>query len=224
MNYLNAACSQSYAPKDLPAAVRAVLGKPLRRAAGLTQLALLGALACIPPERRKQPTALLWQSSHGPRLETQALLKEVCHGTAEPLPYDFLATQPAIAAAQIQPFLPGLVSATHFPLAEAGGAHWAMLLALADHWLTEGRYAQVLVAHLDALADVAAGEWLLLSREPLENSLCRLQIDSPPLPETLADSPNFPALLCRQLATGNASSFQIASSGLHGPALAFARL
>jgi hypothetical protein len=32
------------------------------------------------------------------------------------MPYDFLASQPAIAAAQIQPFLPGLQSATHFPL------------------------------------------------------------------------------------------------------------
>lgn len=224
MNYLNAACSQAFTPKDLTAAIRAALGKPLRRAAGLTQLALVGALTCILPERRKRPTALLWQSSSGPRQETQALLDEVCHGTAEPLPYDFLATQPAIAAAQIQPFLPGLQSATHFPLAEAGCAQWAMLLALADNWLTEGRYEQVLIAHLDALPDLSSGEWLLLSREPLENSLCCLQIGSPPLSDTLADRPNFPALLCRQLAASNAPGFQIASSGLSGPTLAFARL
>ena len=224
MNYLNAACSQAFTPKELTAAIRAALGKPLRRAAVLTQLALTGALACIPPERRELPSALLWQSSSGPRLETLALLDEVCHGAAEPMPYDFLATQPAIAAAQIQPFLPGLQSATHFPLAEAGGAQWAMLLALADHWLNEGRYEQVLIAHLDALPDLAAGEWLLLSREPLENSPCRLQIASASSFEVLADRPDFPSLLACQLAASNADSFQIASSGLLGPRLEFARL
>ena len=89
---LTKALSQSFAPADLPAAVRAALGKPLRRAAPLTQLALVGALACLPPERRHLPTALLWQSTSGPRLETLALLDEVCYGSAEPMPYDFLAT------------------------------------------------------------------------------------------------------------------------------------
>ena len=224
MNYLNATLSQAYTTQALPKSVRAALGKPLRRAAVLTQLALTGALACIPPERRELPSALLWQSSSGPRLETLALLDEVCHGAAEPMPYDFLATQPAIAAAQIQPFLPGLQSATHFPLAEAGGAQWAMLLALADHWLNEGRYEQVLIAHLDALPDLAAGEWLLLGCEPLENSSCRLQIESSSSPEILADRPDFPSLLACQLAASNADSFQIASSGLLGPRLEFARL
>jgi hypothetical protein len=36
------------------------------------------------------------------------------------MPYDFLATQPALAAAQIQAFLPGLQSASHLPLNNAG--------------------------------------------------------------------------------------------------------
>ena len=85
MIFLNAVLSQQHAPEKLPAAVRAALGKPLRRAATLTQLALVGALTCLPKERRHQPTALLWQSTSGPRLETQTLLEEVCHGSAEPM-------------------------------------------------------------------------------------------------------------------------------------------
>ena len=96
---LTKALSQSFAPANLPAAVRAALGKPLRRAAPLTQLALVGALACLPAERRTLPTTLLWQSTSGPRLETLTLLDEVCGGSAEPMPYDFLATQPATADA-----------------------------------------------------------------------------------------------------------------------------
>ena len=103
MIYLTTPLSQQFSPEALAAAVRAALGKPLRRAAPLTQLALVGALACLPEDRRHQPTALLWQSTSGPRAETQVLLREICSGSGEPMPYDFLATQPTIAAAQIRP-------------------------------------------------------------------------------------------------------------------------
>ena len=108
MAYLNAPISQHFAAKELPIAVRSALGKPLRRAAALTQLALVGSLASLAENRRHQPTALLWQSTSGPRAETLALLQEVCIGSGEPMPFDFLAIQPAIAAAQSQ-----LLSARH---------------------------------------------------------------------------------------------------------------
>jgi hypothetical protein len=141
--------------------VRAALGKPLRRAAPLTQLALLGALACLPAEHRQQPSALLWQSTSGPRQETLTLLEEVCLGAGEPMPYDFLATQPAIAAAQIQPFLPGLQLCHALPARQRGNSQ---LVAAAQsrqlNWLDEARYAQVLCAHLDSSPDGASGHWL----------------------------------------------------------------
>ena len=53
MIFLNAAFTQHFTPDALPTAVRTALGKPLRRAAALTQLALLGAFAALPAERRK---------------------------------------------------------------------------------------------------------------------------------------------------------------------------
>jgi hypothetical protein len=193
MTYLNAALSQNYATADLAAAVRSALGKPLRRSAPLTQLALLGALACLPEEHRQRSTALLWQSTSGPRPETQLLLGEICSGEAEPMPYDFLATQSAIAAAQMQPFLPGLQSATHCPLDQENTAHWSLLLTLADNWLREGRYEQVLCAHLDNWGEQAAGHWLSLSSSPLENSLIQLHIAESKSPEALTDTPDFPA-------------------------------
>ena len=103
MAYLNAPISQHFAAKELPIAVRSALGKPLRRAAALTQLALVGSLASLAENRRHQPTALLWQSTSGPRAETLALLQEVCIGSGEPMPFDFLArhcrcTDPALPA------------------------------------------------------------------------------------------------------------------------------
>ena len=203
--------NQRFAPAELPAAVRAALGKPLRRAAPLTQLALVGALACLPAERRALPTALLWQSTSGPRLETLTLLDEVCNGNAEPMPYDFLATQPAIAAAQIQSFLPGLQTALHLPLDREGVANWSLLLSLAIVWLNEGRCAQVLCAQLDHAADVASAHWLALSHAPLENSPASLHLTENTATESLPDTPDFPARLEKWLAGENGPTLSLHS-------------
>ena len=216
--------SQSFVPADLPAAVRAALGKPLRRAAPLTQLALVGALACLPAERRTLPTALLWQSTSGPRQETLTLLDEVCSGSAEPMPYDFLATQPAIAAAQIQSFMPGLQSATHLPLDNEGVANWSLLLSLAIVWLNEGRCTQVLCAQLDHAADVASGHWLALSGQPLENSLASLQFVEGTSSNYLPDTPDFPARLAEWLARHGSPTLSLHSPVAMRQAVEFTRL
>lgn len=208
---LTAVLSQHFAPADLPAAVRAVLGKPLRRAAPLTQLALVGALACLPAERRALPTALLWQSTSGPRLETLTLLDEVCTGSAEPMPYDFLATQPAIAAAQIQSFLPGLQTAMHLPLDSQGVANWSLLLSLAIVWLNEGRCEQVLCAQLDHATDVASGHWLALSRAPLEKAPAGLHLAEDTARDALPDTPDFPARLAEWLAGNDGPTLSLHS-------------
>lgn len=224
MSYLNTALSQNYATADLAAAVRSALGKPLRRTAPLTQLALLGALACLPKEYRQRPTALIWQSTSGPRPETQLLLGEICTGEAEPMPYDFLATQSAIAAAQIHPFLPGLQSAIHCPLDQENTAHWSLLLSLANNWLREGRYEQVLCAHLDNWGDHATGHWLALSSSPLENSRLELQIGQSQPPEALADTPDFPAQINRWLAQSPATECYLKSPSCPTLAVKFARI
>lgn len=198
MTYLNTVITQKFTTAELSGAVRAALGRPLRRAAPLTQLAVVGALACLPAERRQLPTALLWQTRSGPRAETLNLLDEVCNGAAEPMPYDFLATQPAIAAAQLKPFLPGLQSATCLPLADAT-ADWSLPLSLAVHWLDSGRYAQVLCAQLDHADDLASGHWLALSAAPLENSLARLHLSPVTPDDACADTDDFPAGLVQWL-------------------------
>ena len=224
MIFLNAVLSQQHAPGKLPAAVRTTLGKPLRRAAPLTQLALVGALACLPKERRRLPTALLWQSTSGPRLETLTLLEEVCHGSAEPMPYDFLATQPAIAAAQIQPFLPGLQSATHFPLDAEGATNWSLLLTLASNWLNEGRYTQVLCAHLDSWAESANAHWLALGSTALEDSPANLHIRTMNYSAALPDTPDFPAALADWLAQPASRLLHLQSSTTPRLAVEFAQI
>ena len=224
MAYLNTPISQRFTADELPAAVRTALGKPLRRAAALTQLALVGSLAALPESFRHQPTALLWQSTSGPRAETLDLLQEVCIGSGEPMPFGFLAIQPAIAAAHIQPFLPGLQTASYFPLDTVGKAQWSLLLNMALNWLAEGRYAQVLCAHLDLTPNGAESHWLSLCKEPLENSLIKLQLSSIANQITLPDTPDFPQHLKHWLQQPNTDVLNLQSPAGYRQALEFTRL
>ena len=224
MAYLNTPISQRFTADELPAAVRTALGKPLRRAAALTQLALVGSLAALPDNGRHLTTALLWQSTSGPRAETLDLLQEVCIGSGEPMPFGFLAIQPAIAAAQIQPFLPGLQTASYFPLDTVGKAQWSLLLNMALNWLVEGRYAQVLCAHLDLTPNGAESHWLTLCKEPLENSLIKLQLTSVANPITLPDTPDFPQHLKHWLQQPNTKVLNLQLPARYRQALEFTRL
>lgn len=224
MIFLNAAFTQHFTPDALPTAVRTALGKPLRRAAVLTQLALLGAFAALPAERRRLPTVLLWQSTTGPRQETLALLDEVCNGPSEPMPYDFLATQPALAAAQIQPFLPGLQAANHVPLDNGSSANWHLLLALAGEWLRTGRYAQALCAQLDHQPEMASGHWLSLSTDATPGALATVALHSAPLGAPLADIPDLPARLNDWLGQAGPATYHLESPAAPGLTVEFARL
>lgn len=221
MAWLSATFSHAATPADLGAAVKATLGKPLRRASAFTQLAAIGAYACLPENARHEPTALLWQTTSGPRPETLTLLDEMCHGGGEPMPYDFLATQPAITAAQLQPLLPGLHAALHLPLDSEGGADWQLLLTLAITWLQQGRYARVLCAQLDHWPESASGHWLALTAQPLENPLARLQLSASTAAAT-PDVPTLPQALADWLVAGQTAPLALQSPGRLGQTVEFA--
>ncbi|MCK6390951.1 MAG: hypothetical protein L6Q40_07995 [Azonexus sp.] len=206
--------SQHLAPATLGAAVRAALGQPLRRAAPYTQLLACGAFQLLLPAERDMPFALLWQTTRGPREETLALLAEVCEGSGEPMPYDFLATQPAIAAAQLQPLLPGLAHAQCSPLAHATGADWQSLLTQAANWLVHGRYARVLCAHIDASPETCTAHWIKLHTAPLEIGAWHLHLSNNPSSDDapgIADTPDLPAQLV------SASAAKLALHSRHAP-------
>lgn len=214
---------------ELSGEVRQRLGKPLRRASPLTQLAVVGALSCLPEPLSGQRLALLWQSTYGPRAETLALLAEICTGAGEPLPYDFLASQPAIAAAQLKPLLPGLETAHHLPLDDETQTQWSLMLTLAQHWLSEGRFAQVLCAHLDVSHEIASGDWLLLSGGGGDKALATLCPDngtnSKFASEVSSDDRNFPARLDTLLThpAGSGHRLRLQSPALPKLAVEFAR-
>lgn len=202
MSFVVATASLHYTPAELAAAARHAAGSGLRRAGDLTRLALLAALAAIPQARRNQPTALFWQTTSGPRRETEHLLATLRSGDGEPLPYDFLATQPALAAVQIQPWLPGLAAASATPLERTGAASWALLLADALAWTAARPGSQALCAHLDAWGERAEAHALLVAADPGEAPLARIApVTASTLPP-IADLPELPAMLPAQVAAG----------------------
>jgi hypothetical protein len=224
MIYLTNALSQQLTPETLPATVRAALGKPLRRAPALAQMAVLGALACLPVDCRERPTALLWQSTSGPRQETLELLEEVCHDSGEPMPFTFLATVPASAAVHLRPFLPGLRTAMTLPLDSEQEANWGLLLNVATDWLKQGRYEQVLCAHLDHWADSVSGHWLALAASPPAGgrAILRTPTGEPAVPA--ADISNFPATVSAWLDTPDVQPLRLDSPAAPGLTVEFARI
>jgi hypothetical protein len=213
-----ASLSQNIAPAELSPRVRAATGQAMRRTAALHQLALLGALHCLPEAWRNRPTALLWQSASGPYRETLILLEEVCQGGAEPMPYDFLATQPALVATQIQAFVPGLRIASHLPLADGQQSAWALMLTMANQWLNEGRYAQVLCAQLDTWPEAYRGYWLgLAATTPEHSCLAHMVIAASTADRVLSDCPQFPEQLHAALHEPGWSELRLGSNFTRWP-------
>jgi hypothetical protein len=221
---LAAAVSQRFAPAELPDAVRAALGKPLRRAPPLAQLAVLGALACLPPERRQLPTLLLWQTTSGPHEETRQLIAEIKESNGEPLPLTFLATVPASAAVHLRPFLPGLSAASMLPLDHEAASHWSLLLTLAANALNDGRYAQTLCAHLDYRDDHLDGHWLCLRAANDARALARLAPgNAGTAADELADTPTLPATVAAWLRHEAPRPLRLAARAAPGLAMEFVR-
>lgn len=195
MIYLRQLVRQQHSASALPAEVRRLLGKPLRRSTPLAQLAVAGVFASLPDAALGMPLAMIWQSSTGLQAETLVILDEVCNASCEPMPYDFLACQPAMVAAQINALLPSLQTTSHLPLEDASHCQWGTSLALASLWLQEGRYPQVLCGCLEITDNLARGDWLLLATSPGDTPLATMHQSDSAASETVTDSPDFPARL-----------------------------
>jgi hypothetical protein len=76
------------------------------------------------------------------------------------MPYDFLATQPAMAAAQIQAFLPGLQSAMPPAAEQRRAANWALLLTLAIVATNRPLHPGAPAPSSITSREIASGHWL----------------------------------------------------------------
>ena len=139
----------------LPAEFQQATGRALRRTGVLPALALLACLRAVQAEtwtgpRQALPTLLLWHTRSVITEEATPLLRMMIEDQEALMPYDFLASQPALMGVNLQAHFPELSLAICLPwVDEAGTDSWQRSLLLAALGLHEQNYRRVICLQLD---------------------------------------------------------------------------
>jgi len=160
-------------PAELGTTLRALLGQPLRRTGSFGKLCVAGALTCA-ADSASLCTALLWSSAFAAHTEVNAVLQALTKGE-EPMPYDFIATLPAVSAVHAAQHMPTIKFGVFMPAPANAPRTWPQLLHLAMLWLQERRCDRVLCGWVEeAATEVSdaspASHWLALTRAGLANA------------------------------------------------------
>ena len=108
--------------EELRPFAKAHLGAGLRRAGVTTEFTLAGAVACWrqhQPEHASPCLAMIWTNPTFSGTENLECLAELSGSKSLPMPFQFIASQPHMAAVYANPFLPGLAHATLLVHADA---------------------------------------------------------------------------------------------------------
>ena len=144
-------------------------GRALRRTGVLPALALLACLRATQGEtwttpRQALPTLLLWHTRSVITEEATPLLRMMIEDQEALMPYDFLASQPALMGVNLQAHLPELRQAICLPwVDEAGTERWQRALLLAALSLREQSCQRVICLQLDREADHLQAQALSLT-------------------------------------------------------------
>ena len=139
----------------LAAEFQQATGRALRRTGVLPALALLACLRAIQAEtwtgpRQALPTLLLWHTRSVITEEATPLLRMMIEDREALMPYDFLASQPALMGVNLQTHFPELSLAVCLPwVDEAGTDRWLRALQLAALGLREQNCQRVICLQLD---------------------------------------------------------------------------
>lgn len=141
----------------LAAEFQQATGRPLRRAGNLAAMALLACRRCTQSERWPQdqprgalPTLLLWHTPSVIAEEAERLLTTMLDDQEAIMPFDFLASQPALLGVTLHPHFPELSNAICMPWVDEEGTEiWQRSVLLAAHWLAENACQRVVCVHLE---------------------------------------------------------------------------
>ena len=139
----------------LAAEFQQATGRALRRTGVLPALALLACQRVTRAEnwsgpRQALPTLLLWHTRSVITEEATPLLHMMLEDREALMPYDFLASQPALMGENLQAHFPELSLAVCLPwVDEAGTDRWLRALLLAAHHLHEQTCQRVICLQLD---------------------------------------------------------------------------
>ncbi|GHU14107.1 hypothetical protein AGMMS50225_25300 [Betaproteobacteria bacterium] len=152
---------QRFDSATLAARARARCSTPLRRAGVLTELLIAGVAACLGDDARGS-TVVLWGSRGGVRDACIRVVSDIALAGEAPLPFDFLATQPVLAAIPLQQSFPCIESVLYQPWTQDAALHWQRLLQLGEAWLASGRSKRVLCGVIEPGDHEHTGQWRVL--------------------------------------------------------------
>jgi hypothetical protein len=158
---ISAPLEQRFDAAALLALARRQSAVPLRRAGALTELVIAGVAACL-AGRPDRSTIVLWGSSIGARAAGIRVVTDVVLAREAPFPFDFLATQPILAAPLLQRSFPCIESALYQPWAGDVERCWQRMRTLAATFLQAGRHARALCGQVEPGKDEHIGRWQVL--------------------------------------------------------------
>ncbi|MDR2207579.1 MAG: hypothetical protein LBE22_01185 [Azoarcus sp.] len=121
---------------------------PLRRAGPLVELVIVG-LALTLDNQPDMPTVVLYGSRTGV-VATGIRLVSCIEIAREPVyPFDFLASQPIVAAIALQKSFPCIENVLYQPWHDDVSIHWQRMKTLASAWLHAGRCARVICGQVE---------------------------------------------------------------------------
>ena len=105
---------QCFDTATLSALARKQSTVPLRRAGALIELTIVGVAACLAGQPAAR-TAVLWGSRFGIRTAGERVVTDIVIAREMPFPFDFLATQPIVAAIALQKSFPCIENVLYQP-------------------------------------------------------------------------------------------------------------
>jgi hypothetical protein len=172
----------SFDTATLRARARECSKVPLRRGGSLVELVIVGVATCLGEQAAGgwvgrasgagglggraggKSTAVLWGSMAGIRAATARIVTDLVLAGETPLPFDFLATQPILAAVPLQQSFPCIENVLYQPWNDDTELHWRRMRTLAVSWLQTGRYARVLCGQVEPDDDEHHGQWQIFEK------------------------------------------------------------
>ncbi|MDR2881127.1 MAG: hypothetical protein LBV29_04425 [Azoarcus sp.] len=163
---ISAMREQRFDTATLSALARQHANVPLRRAGPLVELVIVGAAESLDGQP-DMPTVVLW-GSHTGVISAGIRLVSCIEIAREPVfPFDFLASQPIVAAIALQKSFPCVENALYQPWSSDVAIHWQRARALASAWLRAGRCVRVVCGQVEpdeSGGDEHIGRWQTLQR------------------------------------------------------------
>ena len=148
----------------LSALARQHTSVPLRRAGALVELAIVG-VASVLDNQPDLPTVVLWGSHTGIITAGNRLVSCIEIAQEPVFPFDFLASQPIVAAVALQKRFSCIENVLYQPWPGDVAIHWQRAQTLAAAWLRAGRCARVICGQVEtdiSGKDEHIGRWQTL--------------------------------------------------------------